>query len=196
MFVLTPRFKHATSLLNSIDTVQAALLFKLLKDKLSKKTGDIWIVESEISKLSTKLQLNIFDLTTIIDVCTFIFEKAAYEGVTSDSLSDELFHVGVDKAKCDFFCEVWKHTKPQFINRLAKRTISGPAVLSAFSWKVNMNVGKNSAAKLQKSSIIFCFNTQSVNNNVSEFAVTLSHEHLYRFFASLELIQKQLDTLS
>jgi hypothetical protein len=196
MFALTPRFKHATSVLNSIDTVQAAFLFKLLEDKMSKIKGDAWIVESEISKLSTKLKINIFDLTTIIDVCTFIFEKAAYEGIASDSLSGELFQAGMDKAKCDFFCKVWKHAKPQFINRLAKRTISGPAILSAFSWKVNMNVGKNSVAKLQKSSIIFYFNTQNVNNNVSEFAITLSHENLYRFFASLELIQKQLDTLS
>ena len=196
MFVSTPRFKYATSLLNGIHNEKVKILLKFVNRKLCDGEDAMRVDEADIGRLLTAIQFNLHDLTTIVDVSTFIFEKAAYDGVTQEILSVNLARTGLHHAKCKIFARVWKEIKPKAISHFMKKIVAGPVLVSFISWKVNMKVGKSSIAKLKDPSVVFCFNTSDSTGTVSDFAVTLSHEKLYRLFSSLELIQKQLDTLS
>ena len=77
MFVSTPRFKYATCLLNGIHNEKVKILLKFVYRKLSDGEDAMRVDEADIGRLLTAIQFNLHDLTTIVDVSTFIFEKAA-----------------------------------------------------------------------------------------------------------------------
>jgi COMM domain containing 10 len=196
LFTATSKFKSVASLINKLGDKKFKLLLKRVVQKLHIK-GEKLFSDKEQEQLQKVLQLNVEELTTVLDGCSFIFEKAAYETVSPQTLESSLSQFGVEASKAATVGEVWKSEGKYICNCLAATTIAGPMLLSDYSWRATMKVGQSNAAKLRDSSVIFDFKTSSPDGNGEEssFAVEFDHEKLYDFFLSLERIQEQLDAL-
>jgi len=196
LFTATTRFKEATDLINTVDDKKFGLLLKRILEKLHLKREQLFN-DTECGQLQAMLKLNGPGLSTILDGCSFIFEKASYETVSPDALSEGLTAVGMSASKAGVFADLWRREGKVVLGRLAETTISGPSVLSSFSWRANMKVGQSGAAKLRDPSVVFDFTTSDpdANNVDTKFAVEFTHDRLYDFFLSLEKIQEQLDAL-
>jgi hypothetical protein len=194
LFVQTKRLNDAVSLLNALNEKKMPLLLKRIVAKLS--SNDDPFSETEQEKLAKMLKLNQGELTTIIEACAYVFEKALYEGAKTSKLQKSLEAVGLEAPGVAAFCATWKEHSKQAVEEAKKNTIAGPRLLSSFAWRTDMHLAQSSTAKLKEQSAIFDFTTKDCNGDDEEqFAVELSHEELYELFVSLERIQAQIDGL-
>ena len=194
LFVQTKRLTDAVHLMNTVSEKKLPLLLRRIVSKLQQRGSTFSDVEQE--KLAKMLKLNQGDLSTILEACSYVFEKALYDGAKISKLQQSLEVVGLEPPGVAAFCEVWSESAKKAVEEARDNTIAGPRVLSSFAWRTDMHLAQSSTAKLKEQSAIFDFTTKSADDGEEEqFAVELSHEELYDLFVSLERVQSQLDGL-
>jgi COMM domain containing 10 len=194
LFVQTKRLNDAVSLMNTLEERKFPLLLQRIVSKLHQRGTSFSDKEQE--KLAKMLKLNQGELSTILEACSYVFEKALYEGAKTSKLQQSLETVGLEPPGVAAFCATWKEHSKQAVANAKENTIAGPRMLTSFAWRTDMHLAQSSTAKLKEQSAIFDFTTNGTDGKGEEqFAVELSHEELYDFFLSLERIQSQLDSL-
>jgi hypothetical protein len=195
LFVQTKRLNDAVALMNTVSEKKLPLLLKRIVSKLHVRDGATFS-DAEQEKLAKMLKLNQGDLSTILEACSYVFEKALYDGAKTSKLQKSLAAVGLEAPGIAAFCAVWSESAKQATEDAKANTIAGPRVLSSFAWRTDMHLAQSTTAKLKEQSAIFDFTTKDADGQGEEqFAVELSHDELYDLFVSLEKMQSQLDAL-
>lgn len=197
MFTITKKFGEAIGLINSLEAKRFPLLLKRIIGKVHVRSSSTF-TEAEQQQLQSLLSLNPVQLSTVLEACSYIFEKAIYENAKLKNLEASLVAAGLDPSRVAVFLQVWQANAAQVTNAMKKNTIAGPQVMSHFAWKTSMHMAQSSTAKLKEQSAIFDFALQSADGaegREESFAIEFSHAQLYDFFLSLERIQAQLDSL-
>ncbi len=158
MFATTKRLADAVSLMNGLEARKFPLLLRRIVAKLHERGSGF--TDAEQDKLAAMLSLAGAELATVLEACSYIFEKAVYEGAKSSKLQGSLQAVGLSEGCVAAFAAVWAEGAAAAKEKAKQKTIAGPRVLSSFAWRTNMHLAKSSTAKLKEQSAIFDFTTR------------------------------------
>ena len=87
--------------------------------------------DAESEKLCSILGIDSSQLDTIMDSSAYIFEQAAYHGLTSESLGSNLTASGLDELPVSAFQKVWELNSADLLGHFRDRVPGVPRVLTA-----------------------------------------------------------------
>lgn len=200
MFNVTSRFKEAITLINGVAVSKFPLLLARIIGKLDTKSGRIFTPEEE-TQLQGLLSISAAALHTILDVCSYILEQAAYREASAEALGKHLTAAGVGEAQVGAFQRVWAGEGASLVEKLRARTMGAPMLLHSAKWQMHLQLGQSGLTRSKDSRALFELGLRDASvpeaeGASDEFMVEFTHDQLYEFFTKLERVQMQLDALS
>eukprot|EP00271_Cylindrocystis_brebissonii_P001143 TRINITY_DN11449_c0_g1_i1.p1 TRINITY_DN11449_c0_g1~~TRINITY_DN11449_c0_g1_i1.p1 ORF type:complete len:209 (-),score=42.91 TRINITY_DN11449_c0_g1_i1:545-1171(-) len=208
MFEITDSFLLAFKQLNTVPDDRFPLLLERIVENAHLKESVF--TKKELRKLEKMLALGSEDLDALIESCTYVVERAGWEGLSSERLGDFLQQAQLSSTKVDSFLEVWSSKGEDLILRLKERHVSvaGHSTLTAVDWRIHLQTANSETGvtsepmgvlqlHLGESAGSQCggapYNT-SVEPRVA--AIEFTSSELYAYFQELQRIQDTLDALA
>eukprot|EP00698_Gefionella_okellyi_P022862 TRINITY_DN7658_c0_g1_i1.p2 TRINITY_DN7658_c0_g1~~TRINITY_DN7658_c0_g1_i1.p2 ORF type:complete len:200 (-),score=41.05 TRINITY_DN7658_c0_g1_i1:668-1267(-) len=195
LFADSKKFQAAVSLLNGLPQQRVPVLLTHIIKKLKAKVKRLF-TDAEEEQLSSMLQLSSEDLAIVLLGCTYVFEEAAYNGITAEALASQLKSAGLSDTQAAGFHDVWSQQSAAYIERLRQHSIA-PQALESLHWRLHLSVGQAGLANTKAPSALLQFNLvkDDAAETKSAFWAEFSREELSAFYDKLETIQTQLDAL-
>jgi len=112
------------------------LLHRIL-DKIPSKEECIFSLEEE-SQLQNLLQLSPTQLQQFLAYCSYTFQQAAYYGLTTQSLAQELLNAGANSEQVAAFQQAWNGGSAALVKKLMSQKFSGNAHLESVDWRIQL----------------------------------------------------------
>jgi len=202
VFKLTTKFKAVVAIINEVDEKK----FPHLLRRIIATPGDKPFSDDEQQQLCSALKLSEEALTGLLEVCSFVYNKAAYHGMDANVLKLELTNAGVDMTRIRPICLAWHESGAEFVEKLKARTLT-PRALETLNWRLQLELGQSTLSSVKEPRTLFEFGLKDTTRAASDKAgdggdalervvVEMSSTDLRSFFNQLELIQEQLDALA
>jgi len=192
--------------------------FPLIVSRIIGKLGD---QSKQIFNENESLQLQqLFGLTSeslslLLDGVCYILEMAAYHNVNPLNLVNQLVQAKLNKNKADAFGSVWQQHAAAFIGKLTNQTPTARHVLEGVSWRLHMTMSQTAINKSKTFNAIMNFQLSDTDpgakltgsaaggssgigarSDDASVVVEMSPTDLQNLYQKLELLQKQLDSLT
>merc|ERR1712137_6232 len=194
----TAKFKAAIQLMNEVEESKFPLLLNRIIKKLHMKKEEPF-TEEEKEQLINVLGLEMAQLTSVLDACSFIFQQAAYYSLPPNRLANQLHEADLEQAQCIAFQKVWKVEGPSFISELKDQSLV-PKVLDTIKYQLHLQMAQSNLSRLKEPTALFEISLDSTDpeNGVpaEKVRIEFTHDQLFEFYQQLERIQSQLDQLS
>eukprot|EP00656_Telonema_subtile_P015473 TRINITY_DN18113_c0_g1_i1.p1 TRINITY_DN18113_c0_g1~~TRINITY_DN18113_c0_g1_i1.p1 ORF type:complete len:203 (-),score=53.31 TRINITY_DN18113_c0_g1_i1:372-980(-) len=197
LFTETERLRDVMATIGSIDASKLRVVLQRVAGALHQKTG-YGFSEAEEAQIIQVLDVSSATLQTVMEGATFIFERAAYDGVAGEGLTGELKSVGMSEAAADSFGEVWQEAGAGAVQALKDRPMGGTKVVSSVNWDLLVRVADASTAESRAPVAVLQLGLKEGNNADAQdeiVSMEMSHAKLSEMFLNLETIQEQLDAL-
>jgi len=188
------------ALINRTDEKFGAFAKHLLTSLTRKDKAAPAFTAEELTRLPRVLAVSAAEVDTVVEAATFIFEQAAYANISKD-FAAHLTAVKVSAGRAAAFANAWSEGRDAFLNKLRDTTLGTPHVLSDVQWRLQMTLSTDAVGRSKDVNAIVNFNLIDANrigkaDAKDSVTAELSKESLTRLYDKLEVIQKQLDTLS
>jgi len=197
LFIETARLGEVVSSINGIESAKLRILLQRVVDCLHQKNVH-GFTDSEETQLLEVLGLDEEALKTVMEGSAFFFERAAYDAIPGDVLTEQLQLVKMAAEQAGAFGEIWQVSGATAVGHLRDRPLGGTKVLSKVNWDLQMRVADSAHAMgLTPMGVLHLSLTDSDGNadNDEKLMMELPHEKLSQLFHNLESIQEQLDAL-
>lgn len=212
-FKISSRFISTASSINDISVDKFSKLLLRIIQKLHIRDERLFSAEEE-TQLKTVFNLTDETLRLVIDACCYIFEQAAFSGISPEPLYETLLEAGIDEQHSKVIGRLWAAEALNFINKLKSRTLGSKTLLET-RYHMNLIMADSILSKQHEPTAIFEFtlsnpentttttsspssssSTDHNSNKIEKLCTEFSHQDLYNLFNDLERIQVQLDNLS
>eukprot|EP00658_Telonema_sp_P-2_P083076 TRINITY_DN8905_c0_g1_i2.p1 TRINITY_DN8905_c0_g1~~TRINITY_DN8905_c0_g1_i2.p1 ORF type:complete len:134 (-),score=36.16 TRINITY_DN8905_c0_g1_i2:114-515(-) len=130
----------------------------------------------------------------VMDGVRFIFERAAYDGLSGDGLMGELVGVSMSEETASACGEVWQECGAAAVQALKDRSLGGTKVLTSVNWDLLVRVADGSTAENRNPVGVLQLSLKN-DEQEEQLSMEMSHEKLSQIFLNMETIQEQLDAL-
>lgn len=195
MFLLC-RFKAAINSLNNTDeNLVKKISTQVITSMINKK--ETVFTESESEQLRELLSFNVEELDIFISGCNYIFDQAAFYGLSPNALASQLQEHEMTETMVTVFGHVWAAYRAQLTSKLRNDTFGAPKVLSDIDWKLQLTISHQDLAKTKVCNSILNLELHDVTekkyNNV---VLELAKPQLLELYQKLETVQSQLDQIA
>jgi len=195
MFTASASIKKAVTLINGLDVDKFPLLLSRILQKLHLKE-ECTFSEEEEEKLQGAFDVTSSDLELILETLEFILQQACYYTAKPAVLGEQLGQLGLEEDKVKVIVSSWVSGGRDLVQRLRERTVH-PRQLQSVSWRLSLQTGQASRAKVKLPNAVFQMAVKDDDSGkTNNIKLEFTHDELYEFYNKLELIQKQLDTIS
>ena len=191
------RFNKAVGLINGVEGKRFPLMLTRVIQNLH-RVSEAPFSEAEMAQLASVLGLAEADLTAILDVATYVFEKAAYHGLGVKKLGAALETAGMDADKVLSVQRVWQENGRTLVENLKASTVT-PLVLDGVRWRTHLEVGQDSLRGVKELRALLELDLAAPSGGRAEsdeVIVELSKDQLRDLFLQCEAIQSQLDAMA
>ncbi|XP_060065538.1 COMM domain-containing protein 10-like [Ylistrum balloti] len=195
LFTATPAIKRAVTSINALESSKFPLLLTRITQKLHLK-DDRTFSEDEESKLQDALGLTAGDLELVLQTLEFFLQQAAYHAAKPAVFTQQLQQLDMDEDKVKTVVEAWTSSGREVVQRLRQRTLN-PKQLEDINWRLNLQMAQSTQLKMKMPNAMFELGVKNENTDKQEkIKMEFTHDELYQFYTQLEMVQKQLDSLS
>lgn len=185
---LTNKLKEAIGIINSLDPEKLELFLERVLTGLQSPKHQIFSGK-ELNQLENILVLSPNSLQILIQASGFLFEQFAQ--LKLSNLVEALETLGILNEKIECFQTIWSEGGTEFLMHLKERAVSVPCLLESFDWRLQLPLGSNcDMAYFPEAEL----KLRLTNDEVRSFSFT--KEQLLELFMNLEVIQKQIDSLT
>lgn len=195
MFTATASIKRAIMLINGLDVNKFPLLLSRIIQKLHLKEERTFSDEEE-EKLQGTFEVSAQELELILETLEFILQQAAYHTAKPALLREQLIKLEMQEEKANKIMEAWAKGAKDLVQNLRERTVN-PKQLSSVDWHLNLQMAQNGQAKMKLPNALFQLGVKDdTTGKLDNIRMEFTHDELYEFYNKLEVIQRQLDTIS
>lgn len=196
LFNKTPRLMKAVELMNSMETgklgkiIQRIINSRLVQSEIFSKNELVQLVEILQS------EINLHQLSSMIDSIKFIFQQAAFYNLKSAVLKQHLLEIDVSDDVSEMLAIAWGQNARATVEKMKQQLISTKQ-LDSVEWNMNIRLSGQTAAQMKDSNVYLHMNL--LNNDTEEkekLLLEFDHSQLLQFYQKLETIQSQLDSLT
>mmetsp|Transcript_36352 Transcript_36352/g.82924 ORF Transcript_36352/g.82924 Transcript_36352/m.82924 type:complete len:213 (+) Transcript_36352:1-639(+) len=204
LFPLTKRFREAAAVINDLEVKRFPLVLTRIIKKLDIK-GDAIFSEDEEEQLQALLQLTPSELHTLVEACSFVFERSAYHQLSCEELRAQLEKADIVDDKCQAFQAVWEAEAPEMVRKLNQRPLGAVEELETLDWRLHVQMSRSSLGRLDAPTALLQLGLRDVTKDngdhvggppSSTVQMEFSHQDMLGFLHQLDRIQGQLDNLS
>lgn len=193
----TEQTRKAIGLLNSLEVEKLPLLAQRIAAKIHSST-EAAFKPDELEKLGKSLSLELDSVHEVISMIEFIYQQASYEMIKPSVLNAKLIALKLDEDKASALSEIWRVDGKAIMERMRQtRTISATR-LRDVNWRLNLTLASEVKSRQKAPNALFEFNLADSNNPNSDQSVHVEfdRDELHEFLNKLDVIQKQIDSLS
>lgn len=188
-FLKTQKLMEVVGLINLVDAEKFELLLDRIITGLQSEKSNLF-TDKELNQLESILNRSPYELHTIIQGCSFLFEQAAVKRL-GNRFRDSLEELGIGEDKCEAFNNIWEESGAEFLNHLKEKEVIVANRLDTYDWKIDIPLGSNTGASLGPQAKL---KLKLADGTDGEFV--FDKQDLHQFFMNLEVIQNQLDNLT
>mmetsp|Transcript_26974 Transcript_26974/g.52583 ORF Transcript_26974/g.52583 Transcript_26974/m.52583 type:complete len:208 (-) Transcript_26974:1366-1989(-) len=199
LFSNTKRVREAISLMNGLDETKLSVVVRRLARALGDKEGSSKAFsEEEVEQLQSHLGLSAVELSTVLEACSYIFEKTAYDLVKPADLSEQLQTSGMLAPQARAIAGVWEAEAKRVLGKLRSASLGGTPRLKATEWQLHVQAARSDLSRVAEPRAIFQLVLDGPKDKESAGNVTMefSKEELAGFLGQLDKMQSQLDSLN
>lgn len=189
----TPQIKRAIELINKFDNAKLSGILQRIIQNIH-TSAESYFSDEELTKLEASLELTRENLTLVINIIEFILLQSVYELVKASFLVNELQNLRLDEEKSLIFGNLWKENGKDMIERIKQAKTISLNRLEDIKWRLNIQLASDLKTKQKLSNALVNFSIKGEQNE--DIIVEFNKDELFEFYASLELIQKQIDALN
>jgi hypothetical protein len=199
--VETAQIKKAIEIINQLEDDKFPLLLQRITQKLH-LNNEFSFRADELEKLEKSFDLTTDNCQLVIDILEFIYLQAAYELIKAGALQKNLLKLNLTLEKANAIAELWKENGTDIIEKIRMNKTITHSYLKDLKWRLDLNLATELKTKQKNPVALFEFklgNDCSFANKEQGdqlFQIEFSKEQLYDFYAKLEIIQKQIDSLN
>eukprot|EP01083_Nonionella_stella_P039063 106229_1 len=194
------RFLTAIKLINDMNADGLPKILARIFDRLLEDRQTLFS-ESEELDLTNIFSIELSQLKMISDALTYIFETAVYHTVDPENLKSALEKLGLGTDHIQVLVKSWTENGPNLVSSLKKKSFGAPNVLEDVSWRMHAEMSNSKECEKSEIRSIFSLKlstpaTARDSAKSENLIVDLSKNDVERLYNDLEVIQKQLDSLS
>lgn len=192
----TDKIRKAFDLINQIESEKFPVLAQRIATKIHSST-ETPFSPAEIDKIAKGLGLTLENVQEIISTIEFVYQQACYEMIKPASLKSKLVSLRLDEDKSNAVSEIWRVDGKAMMERMRQtRTVSFKRLRNV-NWRLNLTLASDVKSRQKAPNVLMEFNIVDSNNGGEQpVQVEFDRDELNEFLNKLDVIQKQLDTLS
>eukprot|EP00808_Paulinella_micropora_P025906 g30397.t1 len=198
MFVITKRFGQAVTLINQTDEKKLPLLVsRVLQEMTVNPEAEKLFTDEVEQSLQNAFAFSHEQLDTLVSASVYIFEQAAYKTVSASKLKAGLETAGMKASAAMAFAQIWNEKKAAYVATLKSKSFGAPQKLDSVKWSLQLALGDSAITKTKHLKGVLQLGLKNEQEGSEENVILeFSQSQLEDLYENLELIQKQLDTLS
>lgn len=142
--------------------------------------------EAEEAEVRELLGLSAFELETVVDGSSYVFETAAYHDLSPEALRQSLEAAGLPALQATVFARGWAEGHDALVAHLGERQLGAPLILESVDWRLQMEVDRRELRTVLRLGL----------GGDESLTAEFDGEQLQDLADQLERIQAQLDALA